>query len=219
LTEIGSGGLEVDRIVAHLRCGGLLGYPTETVYGLGGEPSPAVIERIRRLKGRDEGKPLLLLLPGSVPMGESPLRWGFDPPEWARRLGDLFWPGPLTLVLRDDEGRFPLGIRSSAGGVAVRVSSHPYVERLMASWGGPLISTSANRGGEPAALTADEVRKALGDAGGGDGVIIIDGGRAASSAPSTLVDCTGDRPKLLRRGAIPLDALRAALPELLDDGR
>jgi len=209
---------ELDRIVEHLRSGGILGYPTETVYGLGGEPTTEVVEAVRELKGRDDGKPFLLLLPRTAPLGEAPLRWGLSLPPWADSLAESFWPGPLTLVLRDPERRFPSGVRSATGGVAVRVSSHPFVERLMARWKRPLVSTSANQSGSKAALTSDEVRTLVGGHRGGEGVWIVDGGPASSSLPSTLIDCTGERPRLLREGAIPAEVLRAALPELWDDG-
>lgn len=209
---------QIEEVVAHLRTGGILGYPTETVYGLGGDPSPRVIETIRTLKGREEKKPFLLLLPGGEPDGKELRRWGFNPPDWAQRLSELFWPGPLTLVLKDTKGRFPLGVRSTGGGVAVRISSDPFVQDLMARWGGPLISTSANRGGELSSLTAEEVRAAFASVLGGDQILIVDGGPSPSSVPSTLIDCTGGVPLLLRRGAIPVEVLRTALPELHEDG-
>jgi tRNA A37 threonylcarbamoyladenosine synthetase subunit TsaC/SUA5/YrdC len=89
----------------------------------------------------------------------------------------------------------------------------------MERWGGPLISTSANREGEAASLTADEVRAAFSGGRGGDEIMIIDGGRSSSSVPSTLIDCMGELPILLRRGAIAAEVLRAAIPELIDNGR
>jgi tRNA A37 threonylcarbamoyladenosine synthetase subunit TsaC/SUA5/YrdC len=137
---------ELDRIVEHLRSGGILAYPTETVYGLGGEPTIEVVEAVRDLKGREEEKPFLLLLPRTEPLGEVPLRWGLSLPTWAISLAENFWPGPLTLVLSDLEERFPFGVRSSSGGVAVRVSSHPFVESLMALRvpSGPHIPTASH---------------------------------------------------------------------------
>jgi len=214
-------GYDLDRIVEHLEGGGILAYPTETVYGLGGDPTPDVVSAIRRIKGREGEHPFLLLLPDGKHPAEAPLRWGLTLPDEGRRLAERFWPGPLTLVLADPHHRFPEGVRSAAGGVAVRVSPHPFVTELMATWCRPLISTSANRTGEPAALTAEQVRFGL---GGGAGealdrnrVRVIDGGPVDSPEPSTLVDCMGARPRLLRRGAISAEILRATVPELKDE--
>jgi L-threonylcarbamoyladenylate synthase len=209
---------ELDRIVTFLSGGGILGYPTETVYGLGGEPTTEVVEAVRALKGRDDGRPFLVLLPRTEPVWDVPLRWGLSLPSWAIGLAECFWPGPLTLVLSDLEERFPSGVRNASGGVAVRVSSHPFVEALMAGWDRPLISTSANLSGKNAALTAEEVRTLVEGARSGGGVWIVDGGPASSTMPSTLIDCTGERPRLVREGAIPAETLRATLPELVNDG-
>jgi L-threonylcarbamoyladenylate synthase len=209
----------MDEIVEHLRRGGLLGYPTETVYGLGGCAVPSVVQAIRSLKGREEGKPLLLLLPGASPMGESPARWGLTMTGDARRLADRFWPGPLTLVLRDEDGRFPPGIRSDAGGVAVRVSPHPFVEALMQVWDAPLISTSANRSGEAAAISADDVRESFTNVSGSEGLLVVQGGPTPLTTSSTLVDCTGARPILLREGAISRRELEGTVAGELNDER
>lgn len=210
---------DIARIVEHLREGGVLGYPTETVYGLGGRAEVEVVEAIRSLKGREEGKPLLLLLPGSGPMRDVPARWGLDLPDWAGKMVEQYWPGPLTLVLRDRDRIFPEGIRSDMGGVAVRVSPHPFVEALMEEWDAPLISTSANRSGEDPAVTAEGVRRALAGRSGGEGVMIVDGGPAPNGLPSSLVDCTGARPVLLREGSVSRGQLADILAELRDDGR
>lgn len=210
---------DIARIVEHLREGGVLGYPTETVYGLGGKAEVEVVDAIRALKGRDEEKPLLLLLPGLERMRDVPSRWGLDLPHWAEEMVDRYWPGPLTLVLRDRDRIFPEGVRSGAGGVAVRVSPHPFVEALMQEWDAPLISTSANQSGEDPAVTAEGVRRALAGRPGGEGVMIVDGGAVRNGKPSSLVDCTGARPVLLREGSVSRGQLADILAEFRDDGR
>lgn len=198
----------LSHVAAHVRGGGILAYPTETVYGFGGGCTPEAVERVRALKGRGEDRPLLVLLPG--PEAAASLLWT-DP---ARELASIFWPGALTLVLADPEATFPPGVRSREGGVAVRVSPHPFVVALMDVLGAPLTSTSANVPGEAPALDGAEAREAALRLGAGGDVLVVDTGRLPPSAPSTLVDCTGDRPVVLREGSIPLTRLRCALPDL-----
>lgn len=193
-------------IASHLEAGGLLGYPTETVYGLGAAVDPRGIERVRALKHRGSERPFLVLLPQGPDDGAPALSWT---PE-ARALATRFWPGPLTLVLGDPQARWPLGVRSAAGGVAVRVSSHPFVRALMAVRAKPLISTSANRPGEPPARSGEELSRRLGGDPAAAHCWIVDAGRLPPSPPSTLVDCTDRPPALLRRGAIDLEEIRAA---------
>lgn len=195
----------IPQIVAHLRGGGLLGYPTETVYGLGSRPAAGDLSALAALKGRPPRKPFLLLV-SSRPMAES-CGLVFTPE--ARVLADEFWPGPLTLVLRGGEGRLPDGLRGPEGGVAVRMTSHHRIRRLIAMLGAPLTSTSANRpGGRPAPgveglydLFKEEVD---------DGrLLLLDGGVLGDVPPSTLVDCTGVPPTIIREGALPREELRA----------
>ncbi len=137
----------IPAVDAHLSAGGLLAYPTETVYGLGGSPSAPSLAALSRIKGRDPGKPFLLLISGA-PMAEA---WGLVMSPSARALSAAFWPGPLTLVLRGGEGRLPDELRGKEGGIAVRHTSHAGIARLVATTGRPLTSTSANRPGEPPA--------------------------------------------------------------------
>jgi len=199
------------RIAQHLRSGGLLACPTETIYGLGASADARGVEAVRAMKGRQEDHPFLVLLPqGPTPasrMDPGGLHW----PEVAIRLADAFWPGPLTLVLPDRGYAFPPGIRSGNGGVAVRVSSHPFIQALMRVWNRPLISTSANRAGEPVGHGADEVRKALEGRPGTHRLWIADGGKLTPSSPSTIVDCTGSRTRILRHGAVGTDLLSSVL--------
>ena len=196
---------QLGRIVRHLEDGGLLGYPTETVYGLGAEVTPEGVRAVRRLKGRGENKPFVILLPEPASGAGRVLKWTPS----ARALADAVWPGHLTLVLRDPAARYPEGVRSSAGGVAVRVSSDPFVSALMRHWKRPLLSTSANRTGRPPARTGETVARTLADGPGAHRLWIVDGGPRREAEPSTIVDCTEARPRVLRQGAL-------ALPRLLE---
>jgi L-threonylcarbamoyladenylate synthase len=209
---------QLRRIAVHLEADGLLAYPTETVYGIGGRVREPVIARVRDLKGRSEERPLLLLLPepegwgakGSPAEGIASLAWT----PLARALAAAFWPGPLTIVLADPSGTFPPGVRSEAGGVAVRVSPHPFVRALLQHWPHPLISTSANRAGEPPAMDPDEVEELLGGRPGSERLQVVDAGRLAPSDPSTVVDCTAPRPRVLRHGAVSMASLRQVAPDI-----
>ena len=129
-----------DNVLDHLRQGRVLAYPTETVYGFGAVCTPEGVDGVRALKGRSEDKPLLVLLPKAE--HAAGLAWTDE----ARELGEVFWPGAVTLVLSDPAGIFPAGIRSSAGTVAVRVSPHPLVRAILSRLDEPITSTSANAG-------------------------------------------------------------------------
>jgi L-threonylcarbamoyladenylate synthase len=195
---------------AHLGRGGLLAYPTETVYGLGSTPSVPALAALARLKGRPPDKPFLLLVSGRA-MAEE---WGLVLSPSAEALSAAFWPGPLTLVLRGGEGRLPDELRGKEGGIAVRHTSHAGIARLVAAVGRPLTSTSANRPGEPAAPGAERIREAFGTAIERGELLVLDGGVLGNVPPSTLVDCTGPMPRLVREGAIPRDELRRAAGRL-----
>ena len=200
----------LDSVLDHLKLGGLLAYPTETVYGFGGLPTQPVIEKLAALKERDPAKPILLLVRDREAVGD--LNWT---PE-AIELADVFWPGSVTLVLSDPGARYPEGVRGSDGGVAVRVSPHPLVQELVCGVGGPILSTSANRPGEPPALDAQGALGASLAAGAGEDFWVLDGGTLAPSPPSTIIDCSGPEPVVLREGTIPLGRVRCVLPGIHD---
>lgn len=201
---------ESARIAEHLRRGGLLIYPTETVYGLGCALRRSALERLIAVKGRDAAKPFLLLIsePAHVP--------GLEWTEPARRLAAEFWPGPLTLALRATPGAYPAAVVGPAGTVAVRVSPHPAVRAIIGALGEPITSTSANIHGEMPARTVDEARRLVEHFGSPPDLWLADGGTLPASSPSTIVDCTGARPRVLREGAVPLDALRTIVDEIND---
>jgi L-threonylcarbamoyladenylate synthase len=199
--------------VAHLENRGVLGYPTETVYGFGGAVDHDAVEALVRLKGRPPGKPFLILVSSSEMVGRLDLRLSRD----AARLAARHWPGPLTLVLPGGERQVPERLRGPEGGVAVRWTSHDGIARLIGRYGRPLTSTSANRPGSPAAMSASEIVSQWSDAVIRGVLRVLDGGRLSSSPPSTVVDCTGTRPRVIRPGAIAAATLRESVPDLLGD--
>lgn len=194
-------------VVEHLRAGRVIAYPTETVYGLGGACAPDAVRRVRDAKGRAEAKPLLILI--RDPMDVEGLTWSST----ARELASIFWPGSLTLVLHDPAGHFPPGVRSHRGTVAVRVSPHPLVGRLIEALGAPLSSTSLNLPGESPASSGRQARDVLERLRAFD-TVLLNAGTLPPSHPSTVVDCTREPPVVLREGAVPTGRLRCVLPEI-----
>ena len=199
--------------VSHLQYGQVLAYPTETVYGFGGAVDRDAVERLVELKKRPPAKPFLLLISDSSMLERMDLHL----PSTAAQLAARHWPGPLTLVLPGGERRVPSRLRGPEGGVAVRWTSHPALQRMIAAYGDPITSTSANLPGLPPAMTAGEIVEQWGDAVARGLLRVLDGGRLETSAPSTVVDCTGRRPRVIRPGAIPAEILRESVPDLIGD--
>jgi len=202
--------LELGGAVEHLKAGGVLVYPTETVYGFGSLCTAPGLEALTRLKPREPGKPFLVLAPSAAFLSD--LEWSQE----AEELASIFWPGAVTLILRDPSSVFPTGIRSEAGTVAVRVSPHPVVVALMQAGGVAITSTSANAPGQPPAQTGDDASRAAASLGGAGDVMVLDAGTLPPSGPSTLVDCTGPSARVLREGTVPIARLRCALPQIDD---
>ena len=202
----------LDSVLEHLSAGGLLAYPTETVYGFGGLPTRSVIEGLVALKRRDRAKPMLLLVPDREAVSD--LTWT---PE-AIELADVFWPGSVTLVLSDPGAKYPDGVRGPDGSVAIRVSPHPLVGELVRGLGGPILSTSANRPGETPALDAQGALGAAVASGAGEELWVLDGGGLEPSRPSTIIDCSGPVPVVLCQGTVPLGRVRCVLPGIKADG-
>lgn len=200
-------------VIAHLQAGRVLAYPTETVYGFGGAVDHDAVEQLVALKGRPPGKPFLLLVSSSEMVARLDLRLQ----GYAAQLAARHWPGALTLVLPGGEGRIPDRLRGPEGGVAVRWTSHPAIARLLQAYGDPITSTSANRPGAPPAMSASEVIEQWADATALGQLMVLDGGRLSASPPSTVVDCTGSRPRVIRPGAIPAQTLRESVPDLIGD--
>lgn len=193
----------IDAAVGALRAGGVIAYPTETLYGLGADAlSPAAVERVFSLKGRPEGQPILVLVADDAMLETIVARVSHE----ARALADAFWPGPLTLVL-DAASSVPREITGGAGGVGVRISSHPVAAALAAGLGRPITSTSANRSGRAGARSARDVTADFPE--GLD--LVLDTGPLADGPPSTVLDLTGHRARIVRAGVIGADAIRRVL--------
>lgn len=196
--------------VARLCAGELVAFPTETVWGLGADASsPAATARLRRWKGRGAEQPVAVLVPDLAALASL----GIALPAPAQRLAAAFWPGPLTLVVPAAPGRFAPGVAREDGAVGLRCSPHPTAAALAAALlqagAGPLTATSLNRHGAPPARTRAEAAALC---AGADAILCLDAGPdAGAGAPSTVVDCSGPRPVVLRAGAIAEAALSRAL--------
>ncbi|MFM9108420.1 MAG: L-threonylcarbamoyladenylate synthase [Chloroflexota bacterium] len=201
----------IDWTAERIREGGVVSFPTDTVYALAASLAfPDALERIYDLKGRDEAKPLPVLL--SAPARLRDVAAGVD--DRLLDLADRFWPGPLTIVLPARDG-LPAAAtgRDAAGGrtVAVRVPDHFLAIEVIERAGGAVGSTSANRSGDPPARSAAEVLAQL--PAGFD--ILLDGGVAPGGVPSTVVEAGPDGVRVLREGAIARETLEQAWREIL----
>jgi L-threonylcarbamoyladenylate synthase len=180
--------------VAVLKGGGLVAYPSDTVYGLGAAASDErAVARVFAVKGRLSEKAVSLLLADVEDMG--PLC--AEVPPSARLLAQRFWPGPLTLVLRRSRS-FQSAALGSGESVALRVPDHFFLRQLIRALGEPITGTSANRSGRPSCRTAREVQRKL----GGVLDLIIDGGPSRAGQESTVVDITTQPLAIVRQGAI-----------------
>jgi L-threonylcarbamoyladenylate synthase len=174
--------------------GGIIAFPTETFYGLAADAlNEAALKKIFRVKKREEGKPLLLLiadkswLKGLV-QNVSPL---------AERLMDRFWPGPLTLVFNASLQLSPL-LTADSGKIGIRLSPHPVTQALVQAVGRAITGTSANLSGQPGTLTAREVFQSLGESLDA----VLDGGKTAGGPGSTVLDVSAPSPQIIREGMI-----------------
>jgi L-threonylcarbamoyladenylate synthase len=191
----------LSRALAVLRRGGLVAFPTDTVYGVGALAfNGAAVERIYAAKDRPVEKAIPVLIADPADLVKVTL----EVPQAAARLAGHFWPGPLTLVLAKHPD-LPEAV-SAGPTVGVRVPDHPVGRALLRS-AGPMAVTSANLSGLPGPSTAQEVLAQL----GGRIALIIDGGRTPGGVPSTVVDCVGAEPRILREGPITEDEIWAEL--------
>jgi len=206
--RLGDSPAELERAASLLRAGKLVAFPTETVYGLGADAgNAAALADIFRAKGRPADHPVIVHLPSC----EALPRWASEVPDSARRLSDMFWPGPLTLVLRRAQG-VPDAITGGQNSVGLRVPGNATALALLRTFGGALAAPSANRFGHVSPTTADHVAQEFGD----EIAAVVDGGPCSVGVESTIVDLTGARPRLLRPGMIRADALEAELGEPLE---
>ena len=189
------------------QAGGVLAVPTESFYALSASVGRAArqaeaIDRVCRIKGRADGKPLLVLIADASQVSSLVAAV----PRAATLLMRRFWPGPLTIVFPAAAG-LPDALTAGTGTIGVRLSAYPLLQAVLQRTG-PLTGTSANRSGEPPARTAEEVRESLGD----DIEAILDGGATPAAQPSTVIDVTGPI-RLLREGPITAVQIASALAE------
>ena len=184
-----------------VRRGGLIVYPTDTVYGLGCDPLNArAVRRVFEVKGRG-ARPLPVLASSIEDIGRIA-----ELSDAALRLAEAFWPGPLTLVL-PRKPVLPSVLTCGLPSVGVRIPGHGFAIELVRACGGLLVGTSANRSGRPPPRTAQEALEEL----GGLVELVIDGGPTPLGIPSTVLDLTGPEPRLLREGPVKIGDIMSAL--------
>jgi len=194
---------EIEHAVVVLRAGGMVAFPTETVYGLGADASnPDAIRKLFAAKGRPHDHPLIVHVADAVQVAN----WARDISHAAHVLAKKFWPGPLTMILERAATVSDL-VTGGQGTIALRVPSHPVAQSLLRKFGGGVAAPSANRFGRVSATTAEHVRSEFGT----EVDCVLDGGAADVGIESTIVDLSGARPALLRPGAITVLQLEAAL--------
>jgi L-threonylcarbamoyladenylate synthase len=197
---------EIQIAVEALRAGELVAFPTETVYGLGGNANnPQAVKKIFDVKGRPASHPVIV----HIDHPRYLQRWVSEMPASAELLAKAFWPGPLTLVMH----RGPAVNDIITGGqdtVAIRVPNHPVAQQLLNAFGGGIAAPSANRYGHVSPTRAEHVREEFGS----EVRVILDGGECKVGLESTIVSCLGEAPHLLRPGAITLSQLRAIIPNV-----
>jgi len=198
---------DIEHAAAVLQAGGVVAFPTETVYGLGADASNAqAIAKIYALKGRPSTHPVIVHVARRNQMHD----WASEVPPIAVELAERFWPGPLTLILR----RASHVLDAVTGGqdtVAIRVPSHPVAHALLERFNGGVVAPSANRFGRVSATSAAHVRSEFGQSLD----MLLDGGECSIGIESTIVDVSGPQPLLLRPGGVAIAALETALGKAL----
>ena len=198
----------IAKATAGVRQGELVVLPTDTLYGIGADAfSPDAVQRLLDAKGRGREMPPPVLV-GSRHTLDGLV---YSLPKAARELADAFWPGALTIVVEHSPSlQWDLG--DTGGTVAVRMPLHPVALEVLRETG-PMAVASANKAGQAAALTAEEARDQLGYSVRA----YLEAGPCPDPVPSTIVDLTGEVPRVLRLGAIGLDKLRDVAPDILDE--
>ena len=194
----------LNQAVELLRDGGVVAFPTDTVYGVGVDPfQPEAVRKLYRIKGRPDDKPIAILV-GSIADVEQVARSASEP---FSRLADRFWPGGLTLILEARD--LPPEITVGGSTVGVRMPDHPLTLELLREFGGPIATTSANKSGEEPATSAGEVGAQLGNRVD----LIVDGGTTFTKVASTVLDLSVSPAKILRHGGIPDELLMECLKD------
>ena len=188
----------LSQAIATLRDGGVVAFPTDTVYGVGVDPfQPDAVRKLYQIKGRPIDKPIPILV-GSVGDVE---RVAQNLPPTFSRLAEQFWPGELTLIV--EAKSLPPEITAGGDTVGVRMPDHPLALALLQRFGGAIATTSANKSDQPPATSAEEVRAELGALVS----IILDGGQTATKIASTVLDLSVSPPQIRRDGGISMDQL------------
>lgn len=199
-----------DDALATLRAGGVIGLPTETVYGLAADATrPEAVARIFALKGRPADHPLIVHLGSATHLPH----WAREIPEAAQRLAAAFWPGPLTLILKKAAG-VPTAVTGGQDSVGLRVPGHPVALALLQAFDGGLAAPSANRFGRISPTTSQHVRDEFGDAV----PVVLEGGACEVGLESTIVDLSGGTPRILRPGRISRAQLEAVIGPVAEGG-
>jgi L-threonylcarbamoyladenylate synthase len=194
---------DIDAALDVLRRGGLVAFPTETVYGLGADASNrGALRRLYEVKGRPREHPVIVHIADTAALTS----WAAAVPPEARRLADACWPGPLTLVVPRAPA-VPDEVTGGGDSVGVRVPDQPLARELLRRFGGGIAAPSANRFGRVSPTTADAVLEDLGP----DVDLVLDGGPCRVGVESTIVDCTGDELVVLRPGGVTAARLRDVL--------
>jgi len=194
---------EIENAAEILRAGGLVAFPTETVYGLGADASnPAAVKKIFAAKGRPADHPVIVHI---ADMSELK-HWAAEVPRAAWLLAEKFWPGPLTMVLKRSPHVNDL-ISGGQNSIGLRVPGHPVAQQLLKAFGGGIAAPSANKFGRLSPTTAEHVREELGNAV----EMVLDGGPCDVGIESTIVDLTNDPPAILRPGRVSAQQIADAL--------
>jgi L-threonylcarbamoyladenylate synthase len=192
---------ETEKAAKVLKSGGIVAFPTDTLYGLGADPfCDDAVRRVFEIKGRQETMGLPLLVSSMTQLQ----RVVSELPKTARDLIEHFWPGPLTLILSKSAAVSDL-VTGGADSVAVRMPDHAVPLVLARELGGPVTGTSANPSGGPDPVTAADVRRLLGDSVD----YVLDAGPTRAGIPSTILDLTEERPRVIRVGALPIESIRS----------
>ncbi|HEY1629164.1 MAG TPA: L-threonylcarbamoyladenylate synthase [Tepidisphaeraceae bacterium] len=193
----------VTRAGALLRSGGVVAFPTETVYGLGADATnAAAVQHVFQIKGRPATNPVIVHIADAIVAK----RYAMDWPANAEKLVEKFWPGPLTIVLKKTEAIVP-AVTAGRNTVGLRCPDHPLTLELLREFDGPLIGPSANRSTHVSPTTAQHVRDELGDSVD----LILDGGPCEVGIESTVLDLSGDVPTILRPGAVSQEQIESVI--------
>jgi L-threonylcarbamoyladenylate synthase len=199
---------DISRAAETLRRGGLVAFPTETVYGLGADADNAgALARLYTVKSRPEEHPVIVHVGAPGQLDD----WAADVPVAARRLGAALWPGPLTIVVRR-AARVLDAVTGGGDTVGVRVPGQPVALALLRAFGGGIAAPSANRFGHVSPTTAGDVRADLGD----DVDVVLDDGPCTVGVESTIVDCTGDELVILRPGGVTRERIEEVSEQVVE---